>query len=905
MERIRNNGSTSNWERFRLLQDGSGANPGYGKTALTSASSGLIISTIADNESAATTYTVAGSTIETITTLGTFAAPTATKVRFKEVDATNHPGLYEVQIADARYAVSGAKQLKITISGVTGVMPKSLTIQLTTVNVDSANNFMTGTNGVTQTYDGNNFLKVDVVDIAGTASAGTAGYVGLDWAHINAPTTAQALSGTTISASSTPTAAQVATAVWQDVTAGDFTIAHSIGKALFIDNVVPGGTGGFQTTNVAVTLPTIPANWISAAGIAANALNGKGDWLLSSGYTAPTNLTVAQIATGVWQDVTAGDFTVASSIGKALYIANIAPGATGGLQTTNVAVTLPTIPTNWITAGGINAGALNGKGDWVTSVSAGPTAAQIATAVWQDVTAGDFTVAHSIGKCVFIDNIVPGVSSGHAIVGSKMDFVDAPNATAITAIQSGLSKPATAQKIDFTTTLPVDPATGTVGASLSAALVFTGAVTSSADSTHSTVGGGAATLDGNTLDGAKITIVSGTAFGQTRTIIGHSGGDLTFDRPWWNGAPDNTSHFVIVAGYNPLLGGGLTLEVDVQSIGGKYVNVTPNPVGFGLDGFLQVDNRFNQGQASTIDGSNLPIVSGTGLAKAADVTTIESSLTSIGTAVGTIGTNVTGIASAVTTIGTNVGTILSRIPATLFGGITSLGNWLRTLARSDSPDTTALSEINATTHSIAGSFDATVDSLQELAAGGGGSGGLSGPSSVTLAFHDASNAPLQNVEFTITGQGVGPRSASDGTAAFGLPDGTYTVVTAPLGLTMFANATLVVSGDTTQTITGTTATIPAAPSPAQATGYAYIYDGSGNLLLNKKFYVKLVRSNTGHDVWSNKLIPTTKSASGSPASVTLEQGATYQASVDAKTWSAAFTVPAATTYNLTELVGTL
>jgi fibronectin-binding autotransporter adhesin len=47
--------------------------------------------------------------------------------------------------------------------------------------------------------------------------------------------------------------------------------------------------------------------------------------------TVTNQLTAAQIATGVWQDATAGDFTTASSIGKALYIANIAPGASGGL----------------------------------------------------------------------------------------------------------------------------------------------------------------------------------------------------------------------------------------------------------------------------------------------------------------------------------------------------------------------------------------------------------------------------------------------------------------------------------------------------------------------------------------------------------------------------------------------
>ena len=46
--------------------------------------------------------------------------------------------------------------------------------------------------------------------------------------------------------------------------------------------------------------------------------------------TVTNQLTAAAIATGVWQDATAGDFTTASSIGKALYIANVAPGASGG-----------------------------------------------------------------------------------------------------------------------------------------------------------------------------------------------------------------------------------------------------------------------------------------------------------------------------------------------------------------------------------------------------------------------------------------------------------------------------------------------------------------------------------------------------------------------------------------------
>lgn len=75
-------------------------------------------------------------------------------------------------------------------------------------------------------------------------------------------------------------------------------------------------TGTLDTVTNLTNLPSIPANWLTAAGIAAGALNGKGDWLLAASYTAPPS--VASIATGVWTDTVAGDFTVALSIGKSI-----------------------------------------------------------------------------------------------------------------------------------------------------------------------------------------------------------------------------------------------------------------------------------------------------------------------------------------------------------------------------------------------------------------------------------------------------------------------------------------------------------------------------------------------------------------------------------------------------------
>jgi hypothetical protein len=84
-----------------------------GKTGLTNASAGLVISTICDNEAAATSYS--GANIETITAIGTYQAPSAGKIRFKEIDATNHPGWYEIHVADARMAVADARSIGFTV----------------------------------------------------------------------------------------------------------------------------------------------------------------------------------------------------------------------------------------------------------------------------------------------------------------------------------------------------------------------------------------------------------------------------------------------------------------------------------------------------------------------------------------------------------------------------------------------------------------------------------------------------------------------------------------------------------------------------------------------------------------------------------------------------------------------
>ena len=140
------------------------------------------------------------------------------------------------------------------------------------------------------------------------------------------------------------------------------------------------------TTSVtnAVVLPTIPANWITAAGINAAALNGKGDWNIGkTGYSVDTvndktGYSLTQAFPTNFADlaitVTTGLVSVGTNNDKAGYSISGAITTLDGLNnfdpTTDTVATvttltnLPAITAGWLTAAGIAASALNGKGDW-------------------------------------------------------------------------------------------------------------------------------------------------------------------------------------------------------------------------------------------------------------------------------------------------------------------------------------------------------------------------------------------------------------------------------------------------------------------------------------------------------------------------------------------------------------
>lgn len=169
------------------------------------------------------------------------------------------------------------------------------------LNVDTVtNSVVVGTNNDKTGYR----LAVEIRN--GTAQAGAAGSITLDsgasatdnlykgcWIVLTTGTGAGQARLCTAYVGST----KVATVLPAWTTAPDVTSVFTILPAGDVLNVEGNVTGSVATVTNAVTLPTIPTNWITATGIAASALNGKGDWLLAS--SAPTNFSSLGIgATG-------------------------------------------------------------------------------------------------------------------------------------------------------------------------------------------------------------------------------------------------------------------------------------------------------------------------------------------------------------------------------------------------------------------------------------------------------------------------------------------------------------------------------------------------------------------------------------------------------------------------------
>ena len=327
---------------------------GAGLTGLTSASSGLIISTIADNEATATAYTVAASNVETITTLGTYAAPSSGKCRFKEVDATNHKGVYEIQIADARFAVSSAKSLLVSVSGATNAAETDVVIPLRDLDpfdavragltalpnaaAEASGGLITRGTGTGQLTVSSGVVTANTTQLAGQTVTAAAG--------VTFPTSVSSL-----------TAAGVRTELTTELGRIDVAVSSRL------------ATSGYTTP------PTAAAN-ASAVRTELSTELGRIDVatstrLASASYTAP--LTTGQTAAAVWNALIAS-YTVTGSFGQRVLRSSNTQAEVAVNGNGHVASVLHSSEAGSITVGAFAAGAID------AAALASDAATEIATA---------------------------------------------------------------------------------------------------------------------------------------------------------------------------------------------------------------------------------------------------------------------------------------------------------------------------------------------------------------------------------------------------------------------------------------------------------------------------------------------------------------------------------------------
>lgn len=443
--------------------------------------------------------------------------------------------------------------------------------------------------------------------------------------------------------------------------------------------VGPSGSGTAQTAR------DIGASVLLSSG------TGTGQVKLSSGYVAPdwgdvgnpttvvslsgttvgtvttvTNqLTAAAIATGVWQDTTAGDFTVVSSIGKSLYTGNNAPGAANGMLIagSNAATTFATLTstgaftingTSNVAQTGDSFARIGSTGSGLTSLA--PSATALSTAQWTNSLATDIgttnsTVATNLDAAVS-SRLAPTVAARTLDVSAGgeagIDWANVGSPT--TAVNLSGTTIATTQKVDVET-IKTNPVVngGTItfptGATLASTTNITaGTVTTATNVT--TVNGlannviTAASIDSGALvaavwDGSTAGHTTGGTFGGSLNSAS-SAGD-----PWATSLPG--AYSAGSAGYIV----GNTLDAAVSS------RLAPTSAGRTLDvtatGAAGIDwgNIENPTTAVNLSGTNIDTDQ-----VVASVTGAVGSVTgAVGSVTGNVGGNVTGSVGSVATGG--------------------------------------------------------------------------------------------------------------------------------------------------------------------------------------------------------------------------------------------------------------
>lgn len=245
---------------------------------------------------------------------GAAAAGTVT-----EVDSTHNPGLYKIALTTADTGTIGDLAFHCTatsadptdfIDQVTANILGDTLPANTTQIAGSAVSTASAQIGVNVVSYASGQAPLQPTVAARTLDISAAGNAGIDWANIDAPTTSQSLSGTTVATVTTTT---TATNLTNAPTAGDFTatMKTSIGTAVAASAVasvtgavgsVTGNVGGNVTGSVGSVSGNVGGNVTGSVGSVTAAVTVDGTSPMTEAYAAQgAALTLSKALYGLTQ----------------------------------------------------------------------------------------------------------------------------------------------------------------------------------------------------------------------------------------------------------------------------------------------------------------------------------------------------------------------------------------------------------------------------------------------------------------------------------------------------------------------------------------------------------------------------------------------------------------------------
>lgn len=316
-----------------FIQDTSSTNGG-GLSGVTFGSSGLVIEYRRHGQSTWTSVTPVTKTLGTYVSGGIVVNGALA-------------GRYELDLPDAAFA-SGVRFVEACVRGVTNMFPVLIEIELDAVNYQ----------------DGVRFGLTALPNVV-IGSAGALLTSGTGAAQLATSSGLVTLAGVTHTGAVIPTVSDVTTktgyslstggilAIWDALTSA-LTTVGSIGK-LFVDNINAtissrSTYAGGDTTGTTTLLSRIASALTITAGNVTVGINND-----KTGYSLLAT-------TGLGNQTSNITGNLSGAVGSVT--GNVGGNVVGSVASVTSAIVLPTIPTNWITAAGIAASSLNGKGDW-------------------------------------------------------------------------------------------------------------------------------------------------------------------------------------------------------------------------------------------------------------------------------------------------------------------------------------------------------------------------------------------------------------------------------------------------------------------------------------------------------------------------------------------------------------